>query len=447
MKIFKISILIFVFAFSLLDVSAQNTCPLSVFKGLDCGSFGMEVYNGGCVSNSAGQCSGGDVLSYDENFGCLCASPGVTTCSASTAINASITCVAGTIKTLDYGACSYSCVPVPVNPSAKVSVVPECTIAGKIAQWETGDIDYDGDGSICSSDVDDEFYDTSDNTKNCTDAAGWACVDNSISTTLADLTDTDFVSCGEGEVLKWDFGTNAVAGGTGADADKWRCGTDTVVDTLTALDDTNVGVCAVDQVLTWATNDNGTSSDNTDDFDEWQCSATGGVSDLAALDDTNVSICGDGDFLVYSSDWDADNADPDLDPDDDDEWRCSSVVIGDPSWEGLTTATYTGAQSGYAGADVECSDQYLGSHVCSVSELTRIMGSGIVPPVGTNNQFWVNNGAPGYIQTLSNDCEGWNSDNAGTYGSVLATHPTTNAKRFLISPCGTATKRQFSCCK
>jgi hypothetical protein len=119
-------------------------------------------------------------------------------------------------------------------------------------------------------------------------------------------------------------------------------------------------------------------------------------------------------------------------------WNC--VAGGASSFLGLTGAS-NGVLStpvGYLGAKEICEAAFPlnpNAHMCTVHELTQALMNGETVLDPTKPQVWINNGAPGYISTLSNDCQGWTDETNGSYGSVLARHPSTGAIRFLINTC------------
>lgn len=83
------------------------------------------------------------------------------------------------------------------------------------------------------------------------------------------------------------------------------------------------------------------------------------------------------------------------------------------TWQGLTTSTYDGNQTNYAGADALCSADYAGSHVCSVEEILWLQRSGSTLPGA--GEGWINDGPPGFTAN-ANDCRGWSINAVGNYG-------------------------------
>ncbi len=87
-----------------------------------------------------------------------------------------------------------------------------------------------------------------------------------------------------------------------------------------------------------------------------------------------------------------------------------------------TGTTSMGNMGGYAGAKAKCA-AFTDSHVCSAQEITNSYEYGITLP-GTG-YLWINNGPPGYISDVSNDCNGWIDNNStadtrgySVYGSI-----------------------------
>lgn len=115
---------------------------------------------------------------------------------------------------------------------------------------------------------------------------------------------------------------------------------------------------------------------------------------------------------------------------------------------GLSAAN-TGNATGYNGAKAFCNTVSVGSHVCTVAEMTQVLADGAInfasgqtPDYsGSLGQVRVQQGAPGYVQTLSNDCQGWTSASSGGYSPVLITA----SKKFLIQDC--SKNLEFACCK
>jgi len=116
---------------------------------------------------------------------------------------------------------------------------------------------------------------------------------------------------------------------------------------------------------------------------------------------------------------------------------------------GFTPISYTGnlnngATKGYGAADGLCNSAFASSHVCTSQEIMYSYSKNAMSTA--TGMAWVNNGAPGYIKSLSNDCSGWTSNYTATYGSVInIDKPGLLANSFYSQPCVTAYK--FACCK
>jgi hypothetical protein len=317
-----------------------------------------------------------------------------------------------------------------------------------------GDLDDLNNTDTSSCDVVGEVLTWTNNLNgdNTTGDNGWICSDqlagNWTYTTNVSTDNTLTYDGGDTDMVVIDDASSAVDSNIellvhgDISADRFCSGVDADTGNCLTIPDT---ACTGTDVLAWTDDANGDAT--TGDYG-WSCQeVTTADGSLMALSDTNVTTCADGSALVYNSDWDNDNANSgDSDEKDDNEWRCQSA--NEPVWAGLTASTYNGNQAGYSGTKNICGStnaDYPGSHICSASEVTTLLSNGLSFPTATNNQFWVNNGAPGYVATPSNDCAGWTSDSSATYGSVLAKSPS-GAVRFLISPCDNNNARQFACC-
>jgi len=118
---------------------------------------------------------------------------------------------------------------------------------------------------------------------------------------------------------------------------------------------------------------------------------------------------------------------------------------------GLTASTYTGnlnnaAQTGYAEANNLCNSAFTDSHICTSHEIINSYNNVVPGLLSAPAMMWVNNGAPGYSATLSNDCSGWSTNDIATYGSVInISKPGKIANSFYIQPCEFLFP--FACCK
>ncbi len=58
-----------------------------------------------------------------------------------------------------------------------------------------------------------------------------------------------------------------------------------------------------------------------------------------------------------------------------------------------------------------CNSKFAGSHVCTAKEITNSYeydASGAIAAATGNS--WINNGPPAYITDVSNDCNGWTTN-------------------------------------
>lgn len=111
---------------------------------------------------------------------------------------------------------------------------------------------------------------------------------------------------------------------------------------------------------------------------------------------------------------------------------------------GVSGSKYTAALAGYKAASDKCSDTtgLTGSHICTADEIIHSYNLGLAAVLGQTGAAWINNGPPGYDKTLVNDCGGWKSKEASTWGSVWR-FSDKNAK---IMTCNVSTI-SFACCK
>lgn len=119
-------------------------------------------------------------------------------------------------------------------------------------------------------------------------------------------------------------------------------------------------------------------------------------------------------------------------------------VVG--MYAGLTTA-HTGSSGGYESVQGYCDTAAAGSHVCTAMEIINTYNNNpSVIPAGAG-MAWINNGPPGYVENLSNDCAGWTSPSGAIYGSVINIDRggTFVDDSFYIQPCSASYK--FACCK
>jgi hypothetical protein len=103
-----------------------------------------------------------------------------------------------------------------------------------------------------------------------------------------------------------------------------------------------------------------------------------------------------------------------------------------------------GGSGGYAAAQVLCNGVSAGSHVCSAKEIINSYEYNIALPTG---KAWVNNGPPAYVSDVSNDCNGWSSNNNNdnpTSFSVYGSIWNFDKKQSLMATCGRSLP--FACC-
>ena len=117
-----------------------------------------------------------------------------------------------------------------------------------------------------------------------------------------------------------------------------------------------------------------------------------------------------------------------------------SGVVG--TFVGETGGVYNGANaSDYETANGYCDALVADSHVCTPMEMINTYNHNPSALTGETASFWVNNGPPGYISNLNNDCNGWSSSDSATFGSVWNT---TKDASFVTS-CDLS--RAYACCK
>jgi hypothetical protein len=107
------------------------------------------------------------------------------------------------------------------------------------------------------------------------------------------------------------------------------------------------------------------------------------------------------------------------------------------------TAIKKGANGGYANADAFCTPVSAGSHICTAKDMTNSYVSGVTMP--SSGVAWINNGPPGYVKYVTNDCDGWNSSLKTIFGSVW----NFSKKASYVADCGQSVTGgiPFACCK
>ena len=104
------------------------------------------------------------------------------------------------------------------------------------------------------------------------------------------------------------------------------------------------------------------------------------------------------------------------------------------------TAVKDGDQGGYLFADNLCGGVVTGSHICTAAEMIQSYVLGVVALPGAG-YAWINNGPPGYVKYVNNDCAGWTT-NAST---VFGPYWDFDNSRFLVAPCNQSLP--IACCK
>ncbi len=118
----------------------------------------------------------------------------------------------------------------------------------------------------------------------------------------------------------------------------------------------------------------------------------------------------------------------------------ASGIVG--MFVGKTAATYTGNTAGdYETANGYCNTDYTDSNVCTPMEMINTYNNNPSALTGETASLWVNNGPPGYISNLNNDCNGWSSNSSTIFGSIWNT---TKDASFVTS-CDLS--RAYACCK
>ena len=110
---------------------------------------------------------------------------------------------------------------------------------------------------------------------------------------------------------------------------------------------------------------------------------------------------------------------------------------------GKSSSAYS-ASVGYQSANQYCSNAFTKSHICTAMEIQNSYnhvapGSAIMSYNGA--PLWVNNGPPGYVKYVTNDCSGWKSKVSTIFGSVWDFSQDAS----YVTPCNKT--RYFACCK
>ena len=95
----------------------------------------------------------------------------------------------------------------------------------------------------------------------------------------------------------------------------------------------------------------------------------------------------------------------------------------------------------YALANDKCEALYPDSHICTAAEIIHsysVSGN----TIGSQSDVaWINNGPPGYLQTMANDCNGWTNNTNDYYGSIWDFNSNSGAIQ------GCYNYYSFACCK
>ena len=112
------------------------------------------------------------------------------------------------------------------------------------------------------------------------------------------------------------------------------------------------------------------------------------------------------------------------------------VGISDTARQG----NFGGSADGYKGVNAECTSAFADSHICTAEEMINSYNHNNVPTL-TTGRAWINNGPPGDITSVVNDCQGWNSNLSTVFGSIWVFA----GDKSSLTPCNQSLK--FACCK
>ncbi|MDD2680597.1 MAG: hypothetical protein PHE20_00665 [Patescibacteria group bacterium] len=107
-----------------------------------------------------------------------------------------------------------------------------------------------------------------------------------------------------------------------------------------------------------------------------------------------------------------------------------------------TPSSYNGNQGGYTSANAFCSATLAGTHVCTSEEILQTINGGSIS-LPANTTLWINSGPPGYTVN-ANDCIGWTSASATSYGTVWVRLASGDGFGALNKCDGS---RRYACCK
>ena len=106
------------------------------------------------------------------------------------------------------------------------------------------------------------------------------------------------------------------------------------------------------------------------------------------------------------------------------------------------TAPYNGNRGGYGAVNTLCDNVEEGAHVCTAMEMINTYNHAPSGPIASETaSLWINNGPPGYIVYVSNDCEGWQMTSSTQFGSIW------NTQKDSSSNTSCDLTRSFACCK
>jgi len=121
-----------------------------------------------------------------------------------------------------------------------------------------------------------------------------------------------------------------------------------------------------------------------------------------------------------------------------------SGVVG--LYVGKTPSTYQGGNAGsYETANSYCAAAHTDSHVCTPIEMINTYNHNPAAIAGETDSLWINNGAPAYFSSISNDCLGWSTSgtlfNQPVFGSIWDA----SNNYGVITTCNNS--RAYACCK
>ena len=122
-----------------------------------------------------------------------------------------------------------------------------------------------------------------------------------------------------------------------------------------------------------------------------------------------------------------------------------SGVVG--LYVGQTAGSWDGNRGGYEPANALCAGgggALENSHICSPMEMGNTYNHDPTALAGLSESLWVNNGAPAYFGSISNDCQGWTTNTTLFGNSVFGSVWSKNGYGS-ITTCSNA--RAFACCK